>query len=211
MGFINDRDIEVVLDVGANVGQFGASLRAQGYRGKIVSFEPVSTVYASLAAATATDPDWDINNFALGLATARAMINVSVSSEFSSILPSTAAAMRYTDKAAVTRSELIEVRQLDNVCPKALGNTLLKIDTQGYEQQVLEGARTLLPTLKGVFMELPIVHLYQGTWLFHEAIEFMADAGFVLAQIHPVNFHSTDRELLIEVDCLFRPRDPRVD
>ena len=57
-------------------------------------------------------------------------------------------------------------------------------------------------------MELPIVHLYQGTWQFHEAIEFMADAGFVPAQIHPVNFHSTDRVSLIEVDCLFRPRRP---
>jgi FkbM family methyltransferase len=211
MGFITDRSIDVVLDVGANVGQFGASLRGQGYRGKIVSFEPVSTVYESLAAATAADPNWDINNFALGRQTGQAMINVSVSSEFSSILPSTRAAMRYTDRAAVTRTETIEVRQLDDIRPNALGNTLLKIDTQGYERQVLEGARSLLRTLKGVFMELPIVHLYQGTWQFHEAIAFMADAGFVLAQIHPVNFHSTDHVSLIEVDCLFRPRDPRVD
>lgn len=119
--------------------------------------------------------------------------------------------MRYTDKAAVTRTEMIEVRQLDQVYPKVSGNTLLKIDTQGYERQVLEGARSLLPTLKGVLMELPIVHLYEGTWGFHDAIEFMTDAGFVLAQIDPVNFHSTDRVSVIEVDCLFRPRDPRVD
>ena len=67
MGFIHDRNIDVVLDVGANVGQFGASLRAQGYRGKIVSYEPISTVYRTLAATTATDLEWDINNFALGL------------------------------------------------------------------------------------------------------------------------------------------------
>jgi FkbM family methyltransferase len=211
MGFIQDRNIDVVLDVGANVGQFGTSLRAQGYRGKIVSFEPISTVYRTLAAATATDLEWDTHNFALGLNTEYATINVSVSSEFSSILPSTCAAMKYTDAAAVTRTELIEVRKLDDVFPKLSGNTLLKIDTQGYERQVLEGGRSLLPKLKGVLMELPIVHLYQGTWQFHEAIAFMADAGFVPAQIHPVNFHSTDRVSLIEVDCLFRPRDPRVD
>ena len=134
-----------------------------------------------------------------------------MSSEFSSILPSTCAAMKYNDAAAITGTETIEVRKLDDVFPRPSGNTLLKIDTQGYERQVLEGGRSLLPKLKGVLMELPIVHLYQGTWQFHEAIEFMADAGFVPAQIQPVNFHSTDRVSLIEVDCLFRPRDPRVD
>jgi FkbM family methyltransferase len=125
MGFIHDRNIDVVLDVGANVGQFGASLRAQGYRGKIVSYEPISTVYRILAATTATDLKWDINNFALGLKTEAATINVSVSSEFSSILPSTCAATKYNDAAAVTRTELIEVRKLDDVFPKPSGNTLL--------------------------------------------------------------------------------------
>ncbi len=211
MGFIHERNIDVVLDVGANAGQFGTSLRAQGYRGKIVSYEPISTVYRTLAAATATDLQWDINNFALGSKTEFATINVSRSSEFSSILCSTSAAMKYDEAAAVTRTESIEVRKLDDVCSKPSGNILLKIDTQGYERQVLEGGRSLLPKLKGVLMELPIVHLYQGTWQFHEAIAFMADAGFVPAQIQPVNFHSTDRVSLIEVDCLFRPRDPRVD
>jgi FkbM family methyltransferase len=211
MGFINDRDIDVILDVGANVGQFGASLRAQGYRGKIVSYEPISTVYRTLAANTASDLEWDINNFAVGEINGSATINVSMSSEFSSILASTCAAVRYHDAAAVTRSELIVVKKLDDVFPRPSGNMLLKIDTQGYERQVLEGARSLLPKLKGVLMELPIVHLYKDTWQFHEAIAFMADAGFVPSQIHPVNFHSTDRVSLVEVDCLFRPRNPRVD
>jgi FkbM family methyltransferase len=211
MGFIRDRNIDVVLDVGANVGQFGASLRAQGYRGKIVSYEPISTVYRTLAVNTATDLEWDINNFALGLKAESATINISVSSEFSSILPSTCAAMKYNDTTAITGTETIEVRRLDDVFTRPSGNTLLKIDTQGYERQVLEGSRSLLPKLKGVLMELPIVHLYHGTWQFHEAIAFMADAGFVPAQIQPVNFHSTDRVSLIEVDCLFRLRDPRVD
>jgi FkbM family methyltransferase len=211
MGFIAKRDIDVVLDVGANVGQFGTSLRAEGYRGKIVSFEPISTAYEILAENTAADPNWDINHLGLGNKAGQAAINVSVESVFSSLLPSTQAAINHSDMATVTRVETIEVRKLDDIYPGGSPNTLLKIDTQGYERQILEGARSLLPTLKGVFMELPIVHLYRGTWQFHEAIEFMAEAGFVPAQIHPVNFHSIDRVSLIEVDCLFRPRDPSVD
>jgi hypothetical protein len=55
-------------------------------------------------------------------------------------------------------------------------------------------------------MELPIIQLYQGTWQFHGALEFIASAGFVPAQVHPVNYHSKDNVSLVEVDCLFRPR-----
>jgi hypothetical protein len=58
---------------------------------------------------------------------------------------------------------------------------------------------------------LPIIQLYEGNWQFHEAIAFMAEAGFVPAQIHPVNFHWIDEVSLVEVDCLFRPRDDRLD
>ena len=65
--------------------------------------------------------------------------------------------------------------------------------------------------MKGVLMELPIIHLYEGTWRFHEAIAFMAAAGFVPAQIHPVSYHSADEASLVEVDCLFRRHDARLD
>jgi hypothetical protein len=58
----------------------------------------------------------------------------------------------------------------------------------------------------GILLELPIVHVYQGEWQFHEAVKFMDDAGFVLAQIQPVNYHGADNVSVIELDCLFRPR-----
>ena len=211
MDFVTDRQIDVVLDVGANVGQFAESLRGKGYRGKIVSFEPVSEEYQALAAKAAADANWNVNNFALGDRAETAEINVSESSVFNSLLPVTDAAVRFTETAAPLRTETIEVRTLDDVFPTAPGNTLLKIDTQGYEQQVLQGGRHLLPMMKGVLMELPIIHLYEATWQFHEAVAFMEEAGFIPAQIHPVNYHPTDSMSLIEVDCLFRPRDSRLD
>jgi FkbM family methyltransferase len=211
MAFIRERAIDTVLDVGANIGQFGTQLRAKGYRGRIVSFEPISEVYKTLAAKATSDRDWTTNNYALGAKSEQATIHVSDMSVFSSILPSTSAATRFDDAAAVARTETIEVRTLDDACRGVSGNVLLKIDTQGFERQVLQGGRSMLSIMKGILMELPIVHLYEGTWRLHEAIEFMADAGFVPAQIHRVNFHSTDPVSLLEVDCLFRPRDPRLD
>jgi FkbM family methyltransferase len=211
MDFIANRQIDTVIDVGANIGQFGQLLRSNGYRGKIVSFEPIASVYHALTATTTTDAQWESYNCGLGVETGEATIQVSQASVYSSILPSTQAATRFDTAAAIAKTETIAVRRLDDACRDLSGNVLLKIDTQGFERQVLEGGRSVLSKMKGVLMELPIIHLYQGTWRFHEAIAFMDDAGFVPAQIRPVNYHTADPVSLVEVDCLFRPRDPRLD
>ncbi len=202
--FINDREIDTVLDVGANVGQFGGTLRAKGYRGKIVSFEPVNSAYKSLSGRARADGNWDANNFALGAAAGETTINVADSSVFSSILPSTGELTQFDGGSAVTHTERIRLKTLDEVAPRPAGQVLLKIDTQGYEKQVLEGGPKTLAQVSGVLMELPIVNLYEGTWRFHEALKFMSSAGFTIAQFHPVNYHSEDKVSLVEVDCLFR-------
>jgi hypothetical protein len=64
---------------------------------------------------------------------------------------------------------------------------------------------------KGVLMEVPIIALYNNSWRLSEAIEYMDDIGFVPTQIDPVNYHPMDRQALVEIDCLFRPRDQRLD
>ena len=202
--FINDREIDTVLDVGANVGQFGGTLRAKGYRGKISSFEPVKSAYESLSTRASADRNWEVNNFALGASAGEATINVSDSSVFSSILPSNGELKKFDSGSAVSHTEVIKVKTLDDVAASLSGKVLLKVDTQGYEQQVLEGGPKTLAQVKGVLMELPIVNLYEGTWRFHEALKFMSLAGFTIAQLHPVNYHSEDRVSLVEVDCLFR-------
>ncbi len=210
-GFINDRSINVVIDVGANVGQFGERLRAQGYRNRIVSFEPLVTEFRTLAQKAQADRNWEVNNCALGTESGTATINVSDSSTYSSILAMKDVATRHDPAAVSRRQEAIQIRMLDEFLNAFSGNALLKIDTQGYEKQVLEGGRRVLSAVKGVLMELPVIHLYQGTWHLHEAIDYMKQSGFVPAQIYPVNYHLNDPQSLLEVDCLFRPFDKRLD
>jgi len=209
--FIASRGIDLVMDVGANAGQFAEFLRSEGYAGKIISFEPIASVFQTLAKKARADGNWEAHNCALGATAGSATINVAAMSVFSSLLPATRAITAFDAAAVATHPETIEVRTLDGVFGRSPGNALLKIDTQGYEKHVLEGGLRTLPGLKGVLMELPIVHLYEDTWQFHEAIAFMSAHGFVPAQIHPVNYHSKDDVSLIEVDCLFRPRDNSVD
>jgi len=210
-GFLKDRGIDVVIDVGANVGQFGERLRAQGYRKTIISFEPLASEFRTLSQKAQADGNWEVNNYALGSASGTATINVSDSSTYSSILTMKEVATRHDAAAVSKRQEAIQIRTLDEFSDSLSAHSLLKIDTQGYERQVLEGGRRVLSAVKGVLMELPVIHLYQGTWHLHEAIDYMRQSGFVPAQIYPVNYHLNDPQSLLEVDCLFRPIDKRLD
>jgi FkbM family methyltransferase len=209
--FIQDRQIDLVIDVGANIGQFGASLRAEGYRGRIVSFEPVESEFQTLAKKAAADGNWEAHHCGLGAVSGEAVINVAELTVFSSILASTGAAARHDSRTTIQRTETIRISTLDEVAANLTGSILLKIDTQGYERQVIEGGRQTISRVKGILMELPIIHVYEGEWQFHEAVKFMAEAGFVPAQIQPVGYHGKDKVSLIEVDCLFRPRSVDVD
>jgi len=203
--FIEDRRIDVVIDVGANIGQFGEYLRACGYRGKIVSFEPIEAAYRALAARAAADDNWEVHHCGLGAAPGEANLHVSGLTVFSSILNLTSAAELHDSRMAVDHTEQIRIRTLDEVVAGLSGNMLLKIDTQGYERQVIEGGRQSLPQMLGILLELPIIHVYEGEWQFHEALEFMAGAGFVPAQMQPVGYHGVDKVSAVEFDCLFRP------
>jgi FkbM family methyltransferase len=206
--FLASRNIDLVLDVGANAGQFAAKLRWQGYRGHLVSFEPVSAAFDRLRAAAAGDGKWRVRRQAVGEVPGRASINVSVNSEFSSFVEQTSFTKRHhAVRAAVTHTEEVEVVRLDDVFRELGGsNVFLKIDTQDFERQVLAGATEALKRVKGVQLELPLVHSYVGVWSFSAALAHMADRGYVLSQVSPVCLSAEDPASIAELDCIFRPR-----
>jgi Methyltransferase FkbM domain len=145
---------------------------------------------------------------ALGETAGTTEINVSEASVFSSILPQRPAATAFSSQAAVVRVESIRLARLDDVFAELPQSKFpfLKIDTQGYERQVLSGAEKCLARFVGVQMELPIMQLYEGTWRFHEAIAFMSERGFEISNLMQVNYDPTDTASLVEVDCIFYRR-----
>jgi FkbM family methyltransferase len=201
--FLRARAIDEVIDVGANTGQFAAMLRAAGYRGRITSLEPVAAVFAELQRRAAADPDWRTLNLAAGAREESLEIGVAESSVFSSINPTTEAAAAFDRKSRRLATETIAVKPLDQLCAGLAGNILLKIDTQGYEPRVLDGAAALLARVQGVLMELPCIHLYENSWTLAEAVGRMESLGFRLYQVEPVNFSKTEPAALVEIDCLF--------
>jgi FkbM family methyltransferase len=205
--FLASRQIDLVFDVGANTGQYGSWLRERGYRGRIISFEPIAEVFAHLERSARDDALWDVHRFALGAEPGSAEINVSRSTDFSSILPVRAAARTFDENATVARTETIEIRTLDDVAADLPpSRRFLKIDTQGFEREVLAGAGRTLAELQGVQLEVPVVHLYEGSWTMSEALDTMAGHGFVLSLASVVNHHSRDPCAVVEFDCVFRRR-----
>ena len=138
--FIEDRKIDVVIDVGANIGQFGQLLRKQGFQGKIVSFEPTNSAFQTLQKRAAADGNWEVHHCGLGASAGESVIHVSQLSVCSSILPLTGVALLHDSRLAEDHNEKIVLRTLDQAASGLTGNILLKIDTQGYEKQVMEGA-----------------------------------------------------------------------
>lgn len=181
--------IDLVFDVGANVGQFSESLRFYGYTGKIVSFEPLSVAREKLTEAAARDPKWEVHpRVALGENDGEVDINVSGNLFSSSILP-----MLEGHKAAASDSvyvgvERVPITRLDAVAEPYLREAkapFLKIDTQGFEQHVLDGASGILPRLRGVLCELSLVPLYEGQPLWMEMLARLEADGFTLWAIQP--------------------------
>lgn len=203
--FIQSRNVSVVYDVGANTGQYGEYLRHSGYKGRIVSFEPVKAVFAQLKQRIGSDPLWEAHNCGLGASESSATINVSKSTVFSSILDTRAAAASFDQDSATSHREEIRIGTLDGVARARPDEvSFLKIDTQGFEQQVLSGAEETLPRLAGIQMELPVIHLYEGVWTMTDAIGFMKENGFLLSIASAVNYHSKDPCAVVEFDCVFR-------
>jgi FkbM family methyltransferase len=199
-------EIDLVLDVGANQGQFASEIRRGGYTGKIVSFEPLSDAHSKLLPASAKDAAWDVYaRCALGDHSGEIEINIAGNSLSSSILPMLSAHQTAAPESAYQGRELVSVKTLDSVATpymKSASAPFLKIDTQGYESKVLDGAGITLPFVRGVLVELSLVPLYKGQPLWMEMIERLEAAGFVLWCFSPVFSDPRDGRTL-QVDGVF--------
>jgi len=180
--------IELVLDIGANIGQFALELIESGYAGRVVSVEPLPDAHARLQAAAAGHPRWSVfEPVAIGAAPGTVTMQVAGNSVSSSVLPMLPRHVQAAPGSAPTTT--VEVRQttLDAAFADTMKGqaTLLKIDTQGYERQVLEGGARCLDQARLVLLELSTVPLYQGQWLWDEGLAYLQSRGFDLWFLHP--------------------------
>ena len=197
--------IRHVLDVGANEGQFASGIRQRGYRGRIVSFEPVSAAFAALERRAQRDPLWDVHRLGISDVGGNAAISVACASVFSSFKPLSAYTATKFAGAKEQYRETVPVVRLDEFLsahPELLDDAYLKVDTQGFEREVLAGLGDQLPRMKAVQLELPLRLLYEGQATMVEIVEWMHERGFQIAMAKENGFDWTAMRLL-EIDMLF--------
>ncbi len=172
--------IDLVLDVGAADGGYGRSLRSFGYTGEIVSFEPQASAFAELQQGVAGDPRWSARPLALGAEAGTAEINVASNSRSSSLLPMLDAHIDAAPSVRYVGAETITVSTLDAEAAELVAGRrpFLKIDTQGFEREVLAGGPVTVEACLGLQLELSLVPLYDGGMLIDEAMSWAYDQGF---------------------------------
>lgn len=201
--------ISLVLDVGANVGQYAQELRDIGYPGRMVSFEPLKSAYARLLAASGKDRSWDCLNIALGDRDELSWINVSANTQSSSLLEMLPEHERVSPKSRYVGKEEIEVKALDSIFDdirQGEEGIWLKIDAQGFEKNVLEGAETSLQFISTIQLEMSLRPLYAGELLLCDMQGYLNDKGYGLVAVEPGYSDKATGEVL-QVDGIFHRVD----
>jgi FkbM family methyltransferase len=198
--------IDTVLDIGANEGQYALSLRELGYRGKIISFEPLADAHRRLQRFANKDASWIIPpRTAIGNQEGEIQLNLASNGASSSIRPMLEAHRRAAPDVGYIGTEMVPISRLDRVAQGFLGearNIFLKVDAQGFELQVLQGAADVITRIIGAQLELSLVPLYEGQALFSELVEWMLTQGFSIWGILPgLTDQSSGR--LLQTDVVF--------
>ncbi len=195
----------LVIDVGANRGQYFLALRRSGYAGRVISFEPLPTAYAELKHLTQKHRNWDVRCVALAEHSGKGTMHVSENLASSSLLAVTDESVRAAPTTRISSHITVPVSTLDAELELDAGDQIhLKLDTQGSELRVLLGALGTLPRVASIECELSLVSLYEGQPLLHEVFEYLYDNGFVACCLER-GLKSTSGDLL-QVDGLFLRR-----
>jgi FkbM family methyltransferase len=200
------RGIALVLDVGANRGQFGKKLFKGGYSSALVSFEPLSEAHALLRQAAAKRPHWTVyRRCALGSQTGRCRINIAANSQSSSILPMLERHIEAAPGSHYTGAEEAELVTLDRVLADDYPGQApvgLKLDVQGYEREVLAGLVAERQRVKLIYTELSLTPLYQGGPGFPELANVLIGEGFRCVSLAP-NFIDARTYEMLEANAIF--------
>jgi FkbM family methyltransferase len=200
---IRENSINLLVDVGANQGQYAERMRATGFQGTIQSFEPSGEAFALLSARAQRDGNWVAHHLALGAISGQATLSVSNDSVSSSLLKVADPHLRVAPKSARAYAEQVRVSTLDEVLATTTDSRLwLKLDTQGSEDRVIAGAERTMASVRVLQIELSLVECYEGQADYRQIIDQLHASGFRLVMVEPGTQDVSTGELL-QFDATF--------
>ena len=210
IALLETQRVGVVLDVGANTGQYAEILRAIGFQGRIVSFEPLEEPHRRLLEKTRRDPLWEIApRCAIGERSGTIEMQVSRNSVSSSALRMLPQHLEAAPQSEVVGTAQVELQTLDSAAARFVRDgeiVFAKIDVQGMEDKVLAGAPQVLARSVGVQMELSLTPLYAGQPLLCDMVATLRRAGFDLVDLEPEFVDPRDGRVLQANGLFLRTR-----
>jgi len=196
-------DCDYIVDVGANRGQFALISRKVFPRAKIHSFEPLEEPAQIFKRVFRNDPNVILYPYAIGREKATATIHVTKEDDSSSLLPVAEAQSNMFPGATEKETRQVIVLPLS----QALGDTsippasLLKMDVQGFELEVLKGCEDILNKFSHLYIECSFIELYEGQALAHQIIAWLEQRNFILRGVH--NMYYEKNGMAVQGDFLF--------
>lgn len=188
-------DTPIVFDVGANIGQTTLRIRRSLPGAAIHAFEPSPKAFDQLIRHFGRSDSMELNNVAVGPISGTALFHENETSELSSLL-------RPRDWGCWKESMVPTIR-LDNYCRDRRIRIIdvLKVDTQGFDLEVIKSAGSMLENINLIMMEIIFNKMYPHSATVGEIFEFLGDNGFQLVTFYETNHHNG---LAYWCDALFR-------
>jgi FkbM family methyltransferase len=200
-------EVDCVFDVGANYGQYAQMLRRHaGFRGLIVSFEPIPAAAAALRDKSRGDPKWIIEEIALSRSDGQCKFNVMTATQFSSLsAPRHDEVGLFEGTNRIAETVTVRTENLETAFGRlqrqyGFRRPFLKLDTQGFDVEIVSSARPVLREFIGLQSELAIKKLYASSVDFRSAITLYEECGFQLSAFVPNNAGHFPQ--LVETDCI---------
>lgn len=201
---IHHYHVDLVIDAGANTGQFGKELRNNGYTGEIHSFEPVKATFQLLKESSENDLNWHVHHAALGAEKGEFEINVMDASDLCSFSTPSEFGKDRLKGFGSRGSEMVKVNTLDwFLAEKDLTKRrmLLKMDTQGHDLEVMKGSIQSLGSIWALQSEISFKPLYNEMPSHLESLRKFDEYGYSVAGMYPVG--KSEDLSVIEMDCIF--------
>lgn len=206
VAILEHHGIDLVIDVGANTGQYASMLRASGYHGRILSVEPILAAHARLVEASRQDGRWSVAEpMAIGDFDGETTIHVSDNLYSSSLLAVDESSESFSEGIRTVRDEQVQVRRLETVLPDWLRDgerVFLKVDVQGLEAAVLRGAAAVASRIAGLQLEMSLCPTYVGQVPMWDLMRQVVEMGWHPKAVFP-GYSDIKTGQVYECDMLF--------
>lgn len=196
-------NLQTVVDVGANRGQFALASRRWAFKARVIAFEPIAEVALTFRKVLQGDPEVTLHQVAIGPETAEATIHVLAADDSSSLLPISPMLELIFPGTNEIRTEMVKVGPLADyvLSEEIVSPAMLKLDVQGYELQALRGCEELLDQFLYIYVECSFVELYTGQALVDDIIAWLRERGWRLSGVYNMTYDQKRRS--IQADFLF--------